>query len=76
MAKLTRSQLHAMVWSKPMTRLAKEFDISDVGLAKACRKNDIPLPPRGHWAKLEAGQEIKATPLPNPENDHQIDFGE
>lgn len=76
MTKVTRSQLYAMVWSKPMTRLAKEFDISDVGLAKACRKNDIPLPPRGYWAKLEAGQEMKATPLPKPENDPQIEFGE
>lgn len=76
MIKVTRSKLYAMVWSKPMTRLAKEFDISDVGLAKACRKNDIPLPPRGYWAKLEAGQEIEATPLSNPENDPQIEFGE
>lgn len=44
-----------------MVKLAKEFDISDVGLAKVCRAHDIPLPPRGHWAKLQHG---KASPTP------------
>ena len=44
-----------------MVKLAKEFDISDVGLAKVCRAHNIPLPPRGHWAKLPHGQ---ASPPP------------
>jgi hypothetical protein len=44
-----------------MVKLAKEFDISDVGLAKVCRAHNIPLPPRGHWAKLQHG---KASPTP------------
>lgn len=65
-----------MVWSKPLTHLAKEFDISDVGLAKVCRKHDIPLPGLGHWAKVAAGKKVKTTPLPNPEDDSQIDVGE
>jgi hypothetical protein len=42
-------------------KLAKEFDISGVGLAKVCRASNIPLPPLGHWTKLEHG---KATPQP------------
>src|SRR2546423_15717016 len=31
--KLTREELYQKVWSKPATRLAKEFGISDVALA-------------------------------------------
>lgn len=65
-----------MVWSKPMTHLAKEFDISDVGLAKVCRKHDIPLPGLGHWAKVAAGKKVKTIPLPHPEDDSQVDVGE
>lgn len=76
MQRLARSQLYAMVWSKPMTHLAKEFDISDVGLAKVCRKHDIPLPGLGHWAKVAAGKKVKTIPLPHPEDDSQIDVGE
>jgi len=31
---LTRQELYDMVWSEPMTSLAKNFGISDVALAK------------------------------------------
>lgn len=41
--KITRHQLYARVWEKPMTQLSKEFGLSDVGLAKICRKSGIPL---------------------------------
>jgi hypothetical protein len=49
----TRKQLYELVWSKPMTQLAKEFGLSDNGLRKICKKYDIPLPNMGHWQKLE-----------------------
>jgi hypothetical protein len=51
----TRQQLYELVWSGPMTTLAKTLAISGVGLAKACRRGDIPVPPRGYWARLNAG---------------------
>jgi hypothetical protein len=44
--------------------LAKEFDISDVGLSKACRKHSIPVPPVGHWTKVEHGKPVSQPPLP------------
>ncbi|MGE8165960.1 hypothetical protein ACQKRQ_38195 [Paraburkholderia sp. NPDC080076] len=60
----TRQQLYDLVWSEPMTTLAKSLAISGVGLAKACRRGDIPVPPRGYWARVNAGQRIARTPLP------------
>ncbi|MGN6155387.1 MAG: hypothetical protein ACTHN4_06600 [Sphingomicrobium sp.] len=60
----TREQFHALVWSKPMTSLAKEFFLSDVALHKICRKHDVPTPPPGWWAKQQAGRKVKVTPLP------------
>lgn len=60
----TRQQLYELVWSGPITTLAKSLTISDVGLAKACRRGDIPLPPRGYWAKLNAGKRVIRPPLP------------
>lgn len=49
--RLDRRTLYEKVWSTPMQRLASEFGLSDVGLAKICKKLDIPRPARGHWAK-------------------------
>ena len=33
-----RNELYQEVWSTPMWTLAKKYGISDVGLAKVCRK--------------------------------------
>jgi hypothetical protein len=60
----TRQQLYELVWTGPIRTLAKSLGVSDVGLAKACRRGDIPLPPRGYWAKLNAGRQVTRTPLP------------
>lgn len=42
---MTREELHALVWSKPMRTSAAERGISDVALAKQCRKVGVPAPP-------------------------------
>ena len=71
---MKRSELYAKVWSTPMTKLAAELGISDVGLAKACRRHAVPAPPRGYWARLRAGQNPDQTPLPTPELDIAVHF--
>jgi len=35
---LTREELYEQVWTVPMQRLAERYGISDVALAKTCRK--------------------------------------
>ncbi|WP_312795514.1 hypothetical protein [Tianweitania sp.] len=59
----SRKEFYELVWSKPMTQLSKEFLISDVALHKICKKNDIPNPPLGWWAKKAAGKPVVQTPL-------------
>ena len=44
-----------------MQKLAESFGISDVGLAKICERHRVPTPPRGYWAKKEAGRPVKQT---------------
>jgi hypothetical protein len=62
--KLTREQLYKKVWSVPTTQLAKKMGISDVALAKRCKKMNVPKPSVGYWAKLAAGQNPEKPPLP------------
>lgn len=61
---LSRQELYAIVWARPMVEVAKEFSLSDVGLAKRCRAVGVPVPPRGYWARVAAGQSPARTPLP------------
>ena len=61
---LSRIALYDMVWSRPMVEVAKDFNISDVALAKRCKAVDVPVPPRGWWARKTAGQNPPRTPLP------------
>lgn len=60
----TRSELYDLVWATPMTKLAKQFGLSDVGLRKICVKHNIPTPPLGYWAKLQFGKRPKQPNLP------------
>ena len=61
---LNRTELYEAVWSRPLYKVASDYGLSDVGLAKACRRLDVPTPPRGYWGKLEAGKAPKVPPLP------------
>jgi hypothetical protein len=61
---VSRQALYDAVWAQPMSKLSKEFGLSDVGLAKACRKLSVPLPPRGYWARKTAGKPVVQAALP------------
>lgn len=61
---VTRQVLYDQVWSTPMIRLAKEYGISDVALAKICKKLNVPYPWRGYWRRKETGKAVKRLPLP------------
>ncbi|MCI0724764.1 MAG: hypothetical protein L0338_38245 [Acidobacteria bacterium] len=62
--RLRRGELYEKVWTAPMQRLAKDFGLSDVGLAKLCRRHQIPVPGRGYWRRLETGNDPGRIPLP------------
>ena len=59
-----RQILYEQVWAQPMTKLAKEYGISNVALAKICKKLNIPYPWRGYWRRKETGKAVKPLPLP------------
>lgn len=59
-----RETLYEQVWTDPVKVVAQRYGLSDVGLAKICRKLHIPIPSRGYWAKVKAGRVMKKVPLP------------
>lgn len=62
--RLTRKEFFELVWTKPVSKLAEEWGMSDRGLGKACSRIKVPVPPRGYWAKVEAGQRPSRPQLP------------
>jgi len=61
-----REELYRKVWEQPLSKVAEEYGVSAVALGKTCRKLFVPVPGRGHWAKLAFGHEgVKKPPLPN-----------
>jgi hypothetical protein len=67
-----REELYALVWQMPLSRLAKRFGLSDVGLRKICVKHDIPTPPLGYWSKLAHGKPVYRPPLPSKDGTTDI----
>jgi len=61
---ISRTELYELIWSEPMTKIAKRLGISDVGLAKACRRANIPVPNRGYWVKTQHGKTVTRPLLP------------
>jgi hypothetical protein len=64
MAHFTRQSLYELVWSQPMRTVAAGLGVSDVAVAKACRKADIPVPERGYWARKRANKLTRVRHLP------------
>jgi hypothetical protein len=64
---LAREDLYKRTWSKPMSELAKDFGISDIGLAKRCKRLNFPPPGRGYCERGDAGQSPYKPNLPKRE---------
>jgi hypothetical protein len=72
--KLTREDLHKEIWNTPIHRLSVKYGLSDVGLAKVCKRMNIPRPPRGYWRRLTTGKNVSKPPLPKPGNKTQLEI--
>ena len=72
---LTRKELYDLVWSMPLIKIARKFQISDNGIKKRCKKYNIPLPGIGHWRKVELGYTVSKAKLPKMKDDNvKIEF--
>ena len=64
MQRISREDLYHAVWSDPIKTVAARLGISDVALAKTCRKHGVPVPTRGHWAEVQSGKRVFRPLLP------------
>lgn len=64
---VTRAELHALVWARPLRAIAKDLGVSDVGLSKICKRHGVPTPPQGHWTLVHLGKPVTTIALPPTE---------
>jgi hypothetical protein len=75
---LSRRAMYDLVWSRPMTKVAEDLGISDVALKKICDKHRVRTPPRGYWAKRDAGKptrQIQFHSTSDPQHEHIVIHG-
>jgi hypothetical protein len=61
-----RAELYDEVWKEPVRTVAQRYGVSDVALRKICIRLNVPLPERGHWARVRVGGDThrpRLTPL-------------
>lgn len=63
--RMTRAELHRLIWSKPMTEIARRYGVRDQHVAQACDAYDIARPRAGHWQKVEHGKSVETAALDN-----------
>ena len=67
-----REKLYKEVWANPVVKVAAQYGVSDVAIHKICKKLNVPTPPLGYWAKVNAGVKVQKTPLPKTSGPTQI----
>ena len=60
-----REKLYGEVWTTPLTTLCKSYGLSYAGMKRLCSELNVPVPQRGHWARVAAGQAFTKPALPD-----------
>jgi len=63
-----------------MRTLSKRYGLSDVGLAKICKRLGVPVPERGYWAKKAVGKahkprSLRPLPVDSPRQSREVTIG-
>jgi hypothetical protein len=61
---ISREDLYDLVWSKPITEVAAQFEVSGSYMARVCTALGVARPDRGYWAKHAVGKAPPRKPLP------------
>ena len=72
----TRQELYNLVWSKPLTTIAKEYDVPYSILKKTYKENNIPCPNLGYWSKMKFNKKVSKTPLPKSIDSDEISLSD
>lgn len=67
---ISREKLFNLVWEKPISVIASEYDTDHQTIIDKCIKYNIPRPKSGHWTKIRFGKEVSIPELPECGKSH------
>ena len=70
--KYSRQEFYDLVWSKPMTKLSIDLNISYDQLRRICKANNIPFPKSGYWLKVKFNKKVIKPLLPEQNDGHDL----
>jgi hypothetical protein len=70
--KYSRQEFYDLVWSKPMTKLAIDLNISYDQLLRICKANNVPFPKSGYWLKVKFNKKVIKPLLPEQNDGHDL----
>lgn len=53
-----RHPLYEEVWTTLISRLCKQYGLTNYGLRKLCVQLQVPVPKQGHWERIAAGHPV------------------
>lgn len=59
----TRNELYDLIWSNPLSQVAKTYNLTDNDLRKRCKEFNIPIPYNGYWQKVKYNKPVKKEKL-------------
>src|SRR4051812_6406893 len=62
--KFERVNLFEQLWAQPVKNIAEFYGVSGAEIKRAAAAMEIPMPPSGHWTKVEFGKGIPRPRLP------------
>lgn len=61
LTEVSREELYNLVWSEPLTKLARRFGLSATGLSKMGKRHKIPLRRLSHQGGANVGRRTRYT---------------
>jgi len=61
---VTREKLYDEIWTEPITKVSKRYEVSDSYLVRILKSLNIPRPPKGYWAMIAVGIQAEKPLLP------------
>lgn len=61
---ITRQDLYAAVWERPLKALAQEWNTTYARIVEACQTMEVPRPGQEYWPWRALGRQVESSPLP------------
>ncbi|MDB5578757.1 MAG: hypothetical protein JWR80_3933 [Bradyrhizobium sp.] len=72
--RLSREELHKLVWTRATDDLAADFGITKDRLTKICLRYHLDFPDQEHWQRIAAGEHVDRPDLPVTTGDTVVDI--